>query len=120
MMFVGLADVCGKWADRIAAPAAESVPAGAVVLPPNPAAVFALTATARPPNTSTPTIRVRAGRRTILTETRPQTPALPAPAWVLLGQNTARPQPASSAGSSVSPARSITPMPIASGIPRLE
>src|SRR6266704_6428374 len=120
MMFVGLADVAGKWAERIEAPAAESEPAGAVVFPPNPADVFALTATARPPNTSTPTIRVRAGRRTTRAETRPQTPVFPVPAWVLLGQNTARPKMASSAGSSVSPARRITPTPIASGIPRLE
>src|SRR6266851_6456884 len=120
MMFVGLADVLGKWAERTAAPAAESEPAGAVVFPPNPAGVFALTAIARPPNTSRPTMRVGAGRLTIRAETRPQTPVFPVPAWVLLDQNNARPKMASNAGSSVSPARSITPMPIASGIPRLE
>ena len=65
-------------------------------------------------------MRVAAGRLTIRTATRPQTPAFPVPAWVLLGQNTARPKTASSAGSSVSPARSITTMPMASGMPRLE
>src|SRR5260370_26499147 len=120
MVFVGLADVFGKWADGGAVPAAESEPVGALVLPPSPAGVFALTATARPPNTTRPAMRVGAGRLTIRTATRPQTPALPVPAWVLLGQNTARPKMASSAGSSVSPASRITPMPIASGMPRLE
>src|SRR6266566_9979349 len=119
-MFVGLALVFGKWAERIAAPAAESEPDGALVFPPNPAAVFALTAMARPPNTTRPATRVGTGRLTILAETRPQTPVFPVPSWVLLGQNTARPKMASSAGSSVSPARRITPTPIASGIPRLE
>jgi len=77
MMFVGLADVSGKWADKITPPAAESEPAGAEVFPPNPADVFALTATARPPNTTRPAIRVGAGRLTIRTETRPQMPAFP-------------------------------------------
>jgi hypothetical protein len=38
MMFVGLALVFGKCAERILAPAAESEPAGAVVSPPKPAA----------------------------------------------------------------------------------
>src|SRR6266480_6589491 len=104
MMLVGLALVFGKWAERIAAPAAESVPDGALVCPPNPAAVYALAATARPPNTTRPATRVGAGWRTIRTETRPQTPVLPVPAWVLLGQNTARPKMAISAGSRVSPA----------------
>src|SRR5947207_4442668 len=120
MMLVGLALVFGKWADRTAAPAAESEPDGALVCPPNPAAVFALAATARPPNTTRPATRVGTGRRTIRTETRAQTPALPAPAWVLLGQNTARPKMASSAGGRVSPASSITPTPMASGMPRSE
>ena len=120
MMFVGLALVFGKWAERIAAPAAESEPDGALVFPPNPAAVYAVTANARPPNTTRPATRVGAGWRTIRTETRPQTPALPVPAWVLLGQNTARPKMASSAGSRVSPASSTTAMPMASGMPRSE
>src|SRR5690349_20025354 len=118
MMFVGLALVYGKWAVRIAAPAAEYEPDGALVFPPKPAAVYALAATARPPDTTRPATRVGAGWRTIRTETRPQTPVLPVPAWVLLGQNTARPKMASSAGSSVSPASSITPTPMASGMPR--
>jgi hypothetical protein len=38
MMFVGLALVFGKCAERTLAPAAESEPAGAVVSPPKPAA----------------------------------------------------------------------------------
>ena len=120
MMFVGLALVFGKWADRIAPPAAESEPDGALVCPPNPAAVYPVTAKARPPNTTRPVTRVGTGWRMMRTATRPQTPALPAPAWVLLGQNTARPKMASSAGSRVSPASSITPMPMASGMPRSE
>src|SRR5438105_14989882 len=120
MMFVGLALVFGKWAERIAAPAAESEPDGALVFPPKPAAVYAVVATARPPNTTRPATRVGAGWRTIRTETRPQTPVLPEPAWVLLGQNTARPKMAISAGSRVSPASSITPMPMARGMPRSE
>src|SRR5215467_6696788 len=95
MMFVGLALVFGKWAHKIAEPAAESEPDGALVCPPNPADVFAVTARARPPNTTRPATRVATGRLMIRTETRPQTPALPAPAWVLLGQNTARPKMAS-------------------------
>src|SRR5207247_2755094 len=98
MMFVGLALVFGKWAERIAAPAAESEPDGALVFPPNPAGVYAVVATARPPNTTRPATRVGAGWRTIRPETRPQTPVLPVPAWGLLGQNTARPQMARSAG----------------------
>src|SRR6266566_10046350 len=119
-MFVGLALVFGKWAERIAAPAAESEPDGALVFPPKPAAVYAVTANARAPNATRPATRVGAGWRTIRDETRPQTPVLPVPAWVLLGQNTARPKMAISAGSSVSPASSITPMPMASGMPRSE
>src|SRR5207344_1128819 len=112
--------VFGKWADRSAAPAAESDPDGALVFPPNPAAVYAVTANARPPNATRPVTSVGTGWLTIRTETRPQTPALPVPAWVLLGQNTARPKTAISAGSRVSPASSITPMPMASGMPRSE
>src|ERR1700730_14223950 len=111
MMFVGLALVFGKWAERIAAPAAESDPDGALVFPPNPAAVYAVTANARPPNTTRPATRVGAGWRTIRTETRPQTPVFPVPSRVLLGQNTARPKMVSSAGSRVSPASSTTPTP---------
>src|SRR5215472_1817792 len=109
MMFVGLALVFGKCAERIFAPAAESEPAGAVVSPPKPAAVYPVTANARPPNTTRPATSVGAGWRTIRAETRPQTPVLPVPSWVLLGQNTARPKIASRAGSRVSPASSITP-----------
>src|SRR5215468_7559233 len=115
MMFVGLALEFGKCAERILAPAAESEPAGAVVSPPKPAAVYAVTANARPPNTTRPVTRVGTGCLTIRAETRPQTPGLPVPSWVLLGQDTAPPKVASSAGSSVSPASSITAMPIASG-----
>src|SRR4051795_2715038 len=118
MMLVGLALVFGKWADKMAAPAAESEPDGALVCPPNPDAVFALAAMARPPNTIRPVTRVGTGWRMIRTATRPQTPALPEPAWVLLGQNAARPKMASSAGSSVSPASSVTATPMASGMPR--
>ncbi len=36
---VGLADDCGKWRASSAWPAAESLPAGAAVLPPKPEAV---------------------------------------------------------------------------------
>src|SRR6201995_2139092 len=103
MMFVGLADVFGKWAARMLVPAAESEPAGAVVSPPKPAAVYAVTANARLPNTTRPATRGGTGWRTIRAETRPQTPVLPVPSPVLLGQNTARPKIAISAGSSVSP-----------------
>src|SRR6516165_9145478 len=120
MMLVGLALVFGKWAARILAPAAESEPAGAVVSPPKPAGVYAVTANARPPNTTRPAVRVGTGWRTIRDETRPQTPVFPVPVWVLLGQKTARPKTASSAGSRVRPAKSITAMPIASGMPRSE
>src|SRR5690348_4670952 len=115
MMLVGLVALLGKWADSNAWPDAESDPDGAFVWPPNPAGWFPVTAIARPPNSTTPHARTAAGRLTMLTATRDQTPALPSPSRVLLGQNTARPKMASSAGSSVSPASSITPTPMASG-----
>ena len=51
-----------------------------------------------------PMVSGTAGRRTIRVATRPHRPALPVPARVWLGQNAARPNTASSAGSSVSPA----------------
>jgi len=51
----------GSGADKITAPAAESEPDGALVCPPNPDAVFALAAMARPPNTITPVTRVGTG-----------------------------------------------------------
>ena len=61
-----------------------------------------------------------AGRCTIRVAARPHTPTLPTPLLVRVGQNAARPKMASSAGSSVSPASSITPMPMASGMPSWE
>ena len=61
-----------------------------------------------------------AGLRTMRAATRPHRPALPVPARVLLGQNAARPNTASSAGSRVSPASSMVPIPMASGMPSSE
>jgi hypothetical protein len=61
-----------------------------------------------------------AGLRTILAAVRPHTPVFPVPAFVFVGQNAARPNTDSSAGSSVSPASSMVPMPMASGMPSWE
>jgi hypothetical protein len=61
-----------------------------------------------------------AGLRTTRAATRPHKPFPPVPALVLLGQNAARPNTASSAGSRVSPASSMVPMPMASGMPSSE
>ena len=91
------------------------------MVPPNPALWYAVTATDSAPNTITP-IRQR-GRRaacTIRAAIRPQARSVEPPALGFDGQNAARPKIASSAGSRVRPASSITPMPIASGMPRLE
>ena len=64
--------------------------------------------------------RITAGCWVIRPATRPHMPILPVPPRVLLGQNAARPNTASSAGSRVSPASSMTPMPMASGMPSVE
>ncbi len=111
-----MALLAGKCLASNAWPAAESVPAGALRVPPNPAALYPVTAKASAPKMTTPVISAAAGRRTTRAATRPQMPTLPVPARVLVGQNAARPKMASSAGSRVSPASSITPMPMASGI----
>src|SRR2546429_641224 len=65
---------------KAVARSSEREPGGGLVSPPNPAAVYAVVATARPPNTTRPATRVGTGWRTIRTETRPQTPVLPVPA----------------------------------------
>jgi len=91
-----------------------------VIDPPNPPGSYAVTAVASAPNTMIPMVSGTAGLRTIRDATRPHRPTLPVPARVLLGQNAARPNTASSAGSSVSPASSTVPMPMASGMPSSE
>ncbi len=86
------------------------------------------------PKTSTPASRVGAGCRTMRPATRLQTP-VEAVVWMLHGMSFSRPNRRansrrlasmtdslidSRAGSSVSPAASMTPMPMASGMPSWE
>src|SRR6201996_4109978 len=104
MRLVGLALLDGKCLVSRACPAAESVPLGALRVPPKPAGLYAVTATARAPNTTTPVMSAAAGRLTIRVASRPHTPTLPVPSRVRVGQDAARPEMASSAGSRVSPA----------------
>ncbi len=113
---MGLALLAGKCLARRLWPAAESVPLGAFRVPPKPAGLYAVTAKASTPKTTTPVISAAAGRRTTRWAIRPQIPAVPVPRRVWVGQNAARPKMASNAGSRVSPASSIMPMPMASGI----
>ena len=115
-----MAAVTGKYLFSRSVPAAESVPAGALTWPPNPALWYPATAADSAPNTITPTDSAMAGRRTIRVAIRPHRPVVSAPGLCFDGQNAARPKIASSAGSRVRPASSITPMPMASGMPRLE
>ena len=115
-----MAAVDGKYLFSRVVPAAESVPAGAEMVPPNPALWYPVTADASAPNTITPTVSATAGRLTMRAAIRPHAPLVAPPGLGLDGQNAARPKIASSAGSSVRPATSMTPMPIASGMPRLE
>jgi hypothetical protein len=112
---VGLTAVCGKCRASSALPAPESVPAGAVTAPPNPAATYPAEATASAPKMTRPPARVSTGRRTIRAQTRPHHPARPAPGLTEEGQKAAGPTIASRAGSSVSPAMSISPIAIDSG-----
>jgi hypothetical protein len=91
MRFVGLAAVVGKYLLSSAVPAAESVPAGAKMVPPKPAALYAVTATDRPPKISTPMTSAATGRLTTRPAIRPHTPAVAEPALFLVGQNTAQP-----------------------------
>src|SRR5580658_9085874 len=105
-MLVGFAELDLKCADSSACPAAESLPAGALMVPPNPPGLKLGTAIASAPNAITPMASGIAGLRTILAATRPQRPALPLPALVLLGQKALRPKTARSAGSRVRPASS--------------
>ena len=119
-MIVGLAAVCGKCLASRALPSAESVPAGAVTAPPNPAATYPAAATASAPNTTRPPTRVTKGRRTIRAQAGPHQPARPAPGLTDDGQNATGPKIASSAGSRVSPARSISAIAMASGAARPE
>ena len=58
---------------------------------------------------------VASGRRTIREQVGPHHPARPAPGPTEEGQNATGPQIASSAGSRVSPAMSISPIAMASG-----
>ena len=59
--------------------------------------------------------RVSTGRRTIREQVGPHHPGRPAPGRTEEGQNATGPQIASSAGSRVSPATSISPIAMASG-----
>ena len=119
-MMVGLTAVCGKCLASRALPDAESLPAGAVTAPPNPAATYPAEATASAPKTTRPAARVTAGRRTIRAHTGPHQPGRPAPGRTEDGQNATGPAMASSAGSKVSPAASISAMAMASGAARPE
>ena len=112
---VGLIAVAGKCAASSVLPAAESLPAGAVTGPPNPDATYVPAATASPPNTTRPMASTGHGRLTIRAHVRPHQPDTEAPARTDDGQNATGPSTASKAGSSVSPASSISPMPIDNG-----
>ena len=79
-----------------------------------------MTAADSAPNTMTPMVSATAGRLSTRAAIRPHTPVTSEPGRCFDGQNAALPKIASSAGSRVRPASSITPMPIASGMPRLE
>ena len=108
----------GKCLLRTAWPVAESLPAGPETALPNPAVVVPTEPRARAANIPIPAIAVTTGLRTKAVATRPQKPTCGVERTVrLLGQKTARPRIASSAGSSVRPARSIRAMPMASAGP---
>ncbi len=110
----------GKWAARTADPAAESVPLGLEVTSPKPATPVVRSVAPRATKRATPATRVGAGRRVTIVPIRSQRPGwCSARADVPVGQKTARPKMASSAGSSVRPASSMRAMPIASAGPRL-
>ena len=134
MMLVGFADDCGKYLASRAVPLAESVPDGAVVVPPNPLALYPMEVSASRPKNTTPIASVGTGWRTTRAATRPQTP-LPPLDWMLHGISFSRPnirantrfltsmkasRNDSSAGSRVSAAISMTAIPIASGMPSSE
>ena len=72
---------------------------------------------ARPPRMTSPDTMVSTGRLTILPAIRPHVPRFTCPATGILGQNTARPQMARSAGSRVRLANRAMPMPMANAGP---
>ena len=115
-----MADEDGKYLASRFCPAAESLPAGAEMVPPNPALLYPVTATDSAPNAMTPISSATAGRLTTRVATLPHRPAEEVPGLGFDGQKAALPKIASNAGSRVSPASSMTPMPMASGMPRLE
>ncbi len=90
---VGFAEACGKYLVSRAWPLAESVCAGAVVLPPKPAALYPVTPTARAPKTTSPASSVGSGCRTMRPAMVPQTPGLPLP-WMSHGISFGRPNSA--------------------------
>src|SRR5579859_3955400 len=120
MRLVGLADEDGKYLASRFCPAAESLPAGAEMVPPNPALLYAVTPIDSAPKAMTPISSATAGRLTTRVATLPHRPAEEVPGFGFDGQKAALPKIASSAGSRVSPASSMMPMPIASGMPKLE
>ena len=105
------------WTSR-AWPRAESVPGGAEIPPPK---LVARSATENPASTVSP-IRpmssAASGRQATRPATRPQAPLVRWPAVGWAGQNSARPKMASTAGTSVSPAATISAIPMASGMAR--
>ncbi len=72
---------------------------------------------ARPPRMTSPDTMVSTGRLTILPAIRPHVPRFTCPATGILGQNTARPQMARSAGSRVRLANRAMPIPMANAGP---
>ena len=110
----------GKCAAMRSEPAPESVPDGLEVTFPKPATPVVRRVAPSATKRATPASRVMPGRRVATTPTRSQSPRWSrACAVAPVGQNTARPKIARSAGSRVSPANSISAMPIASAGPRL-
>src|SRR5581483_733068 len=117
---VGFTAVCGKCRASSESPYDESLPAGAVTGPPKPATRYPPDSTASAPNTTRPVPSTSTGRRTSCPHARPHKAGRTAPGRTDDGQNAAAPRTASSAGSSVSQATSISPMPIDSGAARPE
>ncbi len=106
--------------DSRAVPAAESLPAGAEIDPPKPPPTYPDTNVDSPAKATTPIVSATAGRFRMRVAIAPQAPVEEMPTRVFDGQKAARPKIASSAGVSVRPASRATPMPMASGMPRLE
>jgi hypothetical protein len=111
----GLAEDCGKSLARMALPAAASDPAGAVVERFRLAVLYAVAARASTAKIATPAQSTATGRRTARAATWPHNPGRSAAGPIVRPGNTTRALTASSAGSRVSPASSITATPSASG-----